>query len=182
MEFYAVLDQIIDLLRRRGRVTYRALKLQFDLDDEQLEALKEELLYAQQLAVDEANRLLVWVGDSGATPTLIPTAPPTSVPTPPPSTDQERAPLFHTPLHLAEKILTSRSALEGERKQVTVLFADLKGSLELLADRDPEEARMEQLAPPGSIGSQPTPCGWRRAGCKSPRWAWCLSRGATHHQ
>src|SRR4029450_11486675 len=43
--------------------------------------------------------------------------------------------------YLAEKILTSRSALEGERKQVTVLFADLKGSMELLADRDPEEAR-----------------------------------------
>ena len=44
--------------------------------------------------------------------------------------------------YLAEKILTSRSVLEGERKQVTVLFADLKGSLELiLADRDPEEAR-----------------------------------------
>jgi len=47
----------------------------------------------------------------------------------------------HTPPHLAEKILQSRSALEGERKQVTVLFADLKGSMELLADRDPEEAR-----------------------------------------
>jgi class 3 adenylate cyclase len=47
----------------------------------------------------------------------------------------------YTPPHLAEKILTSRSILEGERKQVTVLFADLKGSLELLADRDPEEAR-----------------------------------------
>src|SRR5262249_47007355 len=46
-----------------------------------------------------------------------------------------------TPRHLAEKILTSRVALEGERKQVTVLFADLKGSMELLADRDPEEAR-----------------------------------------
>src|SRR5262245_40372990 len=45
------------------------------------------------------------------------------------------------PAHLAEKILTSRAALEGERKQVTVLFADLKGSMELLADRDPEEAR-----------------------------------------
>src|SRR5262245_56450148 len=43
--------------------------------------------------------------------------------------------------HLAEKILTSKAALEGERKQVTVLFADLKGSMELLADRDPEEAR-----------------------------------------
>ena len=52
-----------------------------------------------------------------------------------------RTPASYTPKHLAEKILTSKSALEGERKQVTVLFADLKGSMELLADRDPEEAR-----------------------------------------
>src|SRR5262247_1977142 len=51
------------------------------------------------------------------------------------------SPETYTPKHLAEKILTSKSALEGERKQVTVLFADLKGSMELLADRDPEEAR-----------------------------------------
>jgi len=51
------------------------------------------------------------------------------------------SPDSYTPRHLAEKILTSKSALEGERKQVTVLFADLKGSMELLADRDPEEAR-----------------------------------------
>ena len=51
------------------------------------------------------------------------------------------APDAYTPKHLAEKILTSKAALEGERKQVTVLFADLKGSMELLADRDPEEAR-----------------------------------------
>src|SRR5262245_46564208 len=50
-------------------------------------------------------------------------------------------PQTYTPPHLAEKILSSKSALEGERKQVTVLFADLKGSMELLADRDPEEAR-----------------------------------------
>jgi class 3 adenylate cyclase len=47
----------------------------------------------------------------------------------------------YTPGYLAEKIVVSRSALEGERKQVTVLFADLKGSMELLADRDPEDAR-----------------------------------------
>src|SRR3990172_1477590 len=51
------------------------------------------------------------------------------------------APEAYPPRHLAEKILTSRSAVEGERKQVTVLFADLKGSMELLADRDPEDAR-----------------------------------------
>jgi predicted ATPase/class 3 adenylate cyclase len=51
------------------------------------------------------------------------------------------SPETYTPRHLAEKILTSKSALEGERKQVTVLFADMKGSMELLADRDPEQAR-----------------------------------------
>src|SRR5215472_15669986 len=51
------------------------------------------------------------------------------------------SPEAYTPKHLAEKILSSKSALEGERKQVTVLFADLKGSMELLVDRDPEEAR-----------------------------------------
>jgi class 3 adenylate cyclase/tetratricopeptide (TPR) repeat protein len=55
--------------------------------------------------------------------------------------DRFRSPESYTPKHLAEKILTSKSAFEGERKQVTVLFADLKGSMELLADRDPEEAR-----------------------------------------
>ena len=56
------------------------------------------------------------------------------------------SPETYTPDHLARKILTSKSALEGERKQVTVLFADLKASMELLADRDPEEAR-KLLAP-----------------------------------
>jgi class 3 adenylate cyclase len=51
------------------------------------------------------------------------------------------SPESYTPKHLAEKILTSKAAIEGERKHVTILFADLKGSMELLADRDPEEAR-----------------------------------------
>ena len=60
---------------------------------------------------------------------------------PPAVASRSQTPQGYTPTHLAEKILTSRSALEGERKQVTVLFADLKGSMELLADRDPEEAR-----------------------------------------
>ena len=58
----------------------------------------------------------------------------------------ERAPLAYTPLALAEKIRTSRAALEGERKQVTVLFADLKDSLELIRDLDPEVA--QQLLDP----------------------------------
>src|SRR5262245_31008179 len=66
---------------------------------------------------------------------------PTGLPGASPSAQRFDSPESYTPKHLAEKILTSRSALEGERKQVTVLFADLKGSMEFLADRDPEEAR-----------------------------------------
>src|SRR5215217_7911565 len=57
------------------------------------------------------------------------------------ATSRFTSPQAYTPQHIAERILTSRAALEGERKQVTVLFADLKGSMELLADRDPEDAR-----------------------------------------
>src|SRR5216683_1913089 len=132
MDLYAILDQIIDLLRQRQRVTYRALKVQFQLDDEALEALKDELLYAHPQIREDAERGLVWTSD------------PLPTPTPPASgavTTEAREPLTYTPPYLAEKILTSRSALEGERKHVTVLFADLKGSMELLADRDPEEAR-----------------------------------------
>ena len=61
--------------------------------------------------------------------------------TPPSLAPRPQAPQAYTPAHLAEQILTSKTALEGERKQVTVLFVDLKGSMELLADRDPEDAR-----------------------------------------
>src|ERR1700757_4575022 len=55
--------------------------------------------------------------------------------------EESLSPRVYTPRHLAAKILTSRSSLEGERKQVTVLFADVSASMELLANRDPEEAR-----------------------------------------
>src|SRR5438105_8433801 len=131
MTFEEVLDQAIVMLQRRGRLTYRTLQRQFQLDDAALDDLKDELIYGQRLAVDEEGRVLVW---SGETETTAPTATaPVGIPAP--------APLTYTPPYLAEKILTSQSALEGERKQVTILFADLKGSMELLADRDPEEAR-----------------------------------------
>ena len=127
MTFEEILDQAIALLQRRGRVTYTMLKLQFQLDDDHLEALKEALIHAERLALDEDGKVLVWTGEPA--PTAVPTR------------DQVVVPHAYTPLYLAEKILTSRTALQGERKQVTVLFADLKGSMELLADRDPEEAR-----------------------------------------
>jgi class 3 adenylate cyclase/tetratricopeptide (TPR) repeat protein len=131
VDFVAVLDQVIALLRQRSRVTYRTLQIQFALDDAQLAALKDELLYSQPQVVDDAGRGLVWTGEAGTSGSVL------SAPGAPP----RQAPLTYTPSYLAEKILTSRTALEGERKRVTVLFADLKGSMELLADRDPEEAR-----------------------------------------
>jgi class 3 adenylate cyclase/tetratricopeptide (TPR) repeat protein len=131
MTFEEILDQAIAILQRRGRLTYRTLKLQFHLDDEHLEALKDELIYGQRLAVDEDDRVLVWTGDTGTAP------PATAARAEPPA----RTPLVSTPPYLAEKIFTSRSALEGERKQVTVLFADIKGSTELIASLDPEAAR-----------------------------------------
>ena len=131
MDFVTVVDQAIALLRQRGRLTYRTLQRQFHLDDAALDDLKDELMYGQRLAVDEEGKVLVWAGEPG------PAAPAAGAP----AETAAPAPLAYTPPYLAEKILTSRSALEGERKQVTVLFADLKGSMELLAERDPEEAR-----------------------------------------
>jgi class 3 adenylate cyclase/tetratricopeptide (TPR) repeat protein len=127
MTFEEMVDHALAMLQRRGRVGYRMLKRQFQLDDEALEDLKAELIEVQQLAVDQDGTMLVWTGEPGTASPLAP--------------QPTRAPLAYTPPYLAEKILTSKSALEGERKQVTVLFADLKGSMELLADRDPEEAR-----------------------------------------
>ena len=131
MDFVAVMEQAIALLRQRGRVTYRTLQLQFTLDDAQLAALKDELLYSQPQVRDDTGRGLLWTEDAG--PVLAGTATPVVPPA--------QAPLTYTPPYLAEKILTSRSALEGERKQVTVLFADLKGSTELIRDLDPEQAQ-----------------------------------------
>jgi class 3 adenylate cyclase len=136
MTFEEILDQAIALLQRRGRVTYRMLKVQFQLDDEQLEALKEELMYGQQLAVDEAGKVLVWTGSAAPVPA------PTAAPAAPP----ERPPRDYTPTHLAEKILTARAALAGERKQVTEFFADIKDSTRLIEGLDPEAA--QQLLDP----------------------------------
>jgi class 3 adenylate cyclase len=126
MDFVAVVEQAIALLRPWGRLAYGTLQRQFQLDDAPLEALKDELIEGQRLVVDEAGQVLVWTGAPEA-------AAPVATPAP--------APLAYTPPYLAEKILPSRSALESERTQVTVLFADLKGSMALLADRDPEGAR-----------------------------------------
>src|SRR2546423_1654332 len=137
MTFDDILAQVLDLLQREKRVSYRALKRRFDLDDNYLEDVKDELIYAKKLAVDEENRILVWTGEhASAAPSPAPETPALAAV---PATDPERAPLAYTPRHLAEKILTSRNALEGERKQVTVLFADVSGFTSMAARLDPEE-------------------------------------------
>ena len=131
MDFVAVVDQVIALLRQRGRVTYRTLQLQFQLDDERARR-PERRTPLWPTAGAPTMRGGAWSGPATWHRSRSPPAP---------AAPPAQAPLAYTPPYLAEKILTSRSALEGERKQVTVLFADLKGSMELLADRDPEEAR-----------------------------------------
>src|SRR5262249_25986524 len=122
------------MLQRQGRVSYRALKRQFDLDDAYVEDVKLELIEVHRVAVDQDHTMLVWTGGAAAADEAAAAAADRGRP-------PDAAPLTYTPPYLAEKILTSRAALEGERKQVTVLFADLKGSTELIRDLDPEAAQ-----------------------------------------
>jgi hypothetical protein len=136
MTFAKLLTHVLELLRRQGQLSYRALKVRFQLDNDLLEALKDERIYAQRVAADEDSRVLVWIGEPAFAPAAAPA--PTGI--------QEQQPLAYTPQHLTEKILASRTSLEGERKQVTVLFADIKDSTELIRDLDPEAA--QQLLDP----------------------------------
>jgi len=66
MDFYAILDQVVALLRQRQRVTYRALKRHFQLDDAVLEDLAAELIKGQRLAADEDGEVLVWTGEGAS--------------------------------------------------------------------------------------------------------------------
>jgi hypothetical protein len=128
-----MLDHAIARLQRRGRLTSGTLKRPLQLDDAARDARTDALLDASPEVHDDAGRGLIWSGTPGLTSSATAAAAPIGLPAP--------APLTDTPPSLAEQTFTSRSALEGERTQVTVLFADLKGSMALLADRDPEEAR-----------------------------------------
>src|SRR5262249_26653209 len=114
MNLLDVVREVRRHLEENGRLSLRMLRRQFELDDGAVEEVIEELVDVQHVARREENAL-AWAGN--ATPTRAAPEPPPSPPTPDPRS--------YTPKHLAEKILTSRSALEGERKQVTVLFADV---------------------------------------------------------
>src|SRR5262249_52148956 len=131
VDFYAVLAQVSELLQREGRVSYRALKVQFHLDDDQLEALKDELIEAKRLAVDERGRVLVWVGK--APPAESSTMRPAPV-APLPDT-QPGHPVHSIP------IVTTPSSPDAERRQLTVMFCDLVDSTILAQRLDPEDYR-----------------------------------------
>ena len=131
MDFYAVLAQVMELLQREGRVSYRALKVQFSLDDDQLEALKDELIEAKRLAVDERGRVLIWGGE-------------TSVAEPPHPRTTPSAPLPEAqPDHAVQMapLATTSPAPDAERRQLTVLFCDLVDSTQLAQQLDPEDYR-----------------------------------------
>ena len=135
MTFEEILDQAIAMLQRRRRVTYSTLRLQFQLNDEQLAALKDELLYSQPHVVDDAGRGLVWTGDMVTTPDCS-LSPPLPVPAgnPPGQT-----------VSVAPAPVTPRSA-DAERRQLTVLFCDLVDSTRLASQLDPEDLREVVLA------------------------------------
>jgi class 3 adenylate cyclase len=130
MTFDEILEQVIMLLQRQGRVSYRALKMRFNLDDEYLDVLKEELLYVHPVRDDE-GRGLVWAGMVEGT-TETPSQPPQSIPLPPtPDTSS---------IQPASPGITPRT-LEAERRQLTVMFCDLVDSTKLSSQLDPEDWR-----------------------------------------
>src|SRR5262245_55512555 len=131
MDFYAMVEQVLVLLRSRGRVPYRALKLQLQVDDDAIEALKDELIYAQHVAVDEDGRVLVWTG--GATATAEPASKSTQ-PVEQPAIQKDQVAQAAPPP-------ADPHAPDAERRQLTVLFCDLVDSTVLAGQLDPEEWR-----------------------------------------
>src|SRR5262245_14643044 len=119
MTFDEVLDQVRELLQQRGRVTYRSLKLRYQLDDELLTGVIDELIKAEGVAADEDGEVLVWTG-----------SPTRDEPAKSPAAADARP-----------QTLAARST-EGERRQLTVMFCDLMGSTALSEQLDPEELRM----------------------------------------
>jgi len=133
LTFEEILDQAIAMLQRRGRVTYRTLQIQFHLDEEQLEALKEALIEAERLAADEDGRVLVWAGPPASPPVVSAS----QVAAQDNSLDQ--APLVtDVPATTAGQVPRLPDA---ERRQLTVLFCDLVDSTRLANQLDPEELR-----------------------------------------
>jgi class 3 adenylate cyclase len=127
MDFDELLAKILHLLQQEKRLSYRALKRRFALDDEYLEDIKAELIQAKQVARDEAGAVLVWTGGTSS-------APLTASPVPLPAT------LDVAPTQGEAAAVAPRTP-EAERRQLTVMFCDLVDSTTLSSQLDPEEYR-----------------------------------------
>src|SRR5262249_23921045 len=127
MTFDEILAHVLELLQREKRVSYRALKRRFDLDDEYLEDLKDEMIKAKRLATDEEGSVLVWTGDTqtGSAQSDQRLQQPAA---------QQQPSLQGTPLPTAPPP-------DAERRQLTVMFCDLVDSTKLSSQLDPEDWR-----------------------------------------
>ena len=138
MEFDALLTQILEVLQREKRVSYRALKRRFALDDDYLEDIKDELIYAKKLARDEENKVLVFIGDAepahtppSASSTPEPASPPAGTPSQPASEEEPQTQVESSPFTVPD----------AERRHLTILFTDLVDSTTLSGQLDPEDYR-----------------------------------------
>src|SRR5215831_9917487 len=127
MTFDDVLTQVLELLKRQGRVSYGALKRRFDLDDDYLKDLKEELLYVHPVREDE-GRGLVWTGDTASVQ---------AVASHPAQTIQQPATQEQPSFQVAPR--SPASPPDAERRQLTVMFCDLVDSTKLSSQLDPED-------------------------------------------
>src|SRR5215471_7101236 len=128
MDYEELVAKVIELLQREKRVPYRVLKRRFDLDDDYIEDLKIDLIEAKRLAIDENDRILVWIGDTQEV------AASSAQPTQPPAAQQQPSPQV-TPR------ITAPPPPDAERRQLTVMFCDLVDSTKLSSQLDPEEYR-----------------------------------------
>src|SRR5215470_11263274 len=131
MKFDEILEQVITLLQRQRRVSYRALKRRFDLDEDYLEDVKVELIKAQHLAVDEEGEILVWVGEAEGV----------AVSSSPPIQAETQLPAQHNQPPQSVLSPTEPRIPEAERRQLTVMFCDLVDSTKLSSQLDPEDYR-----------------------------------------
>ncbi len=131
MDFYEVVGQVVELLQRQGRVSYRALKRQFGVDDDFIEDLKEELLYVHESAVQSDDRGFTWTGDTEDIQVTTTSQPDQAEPQP--TVQQEQPPQVEPP--------PEPHTPDAERRQLTILFTDLVDSTKLSGQLDAEDYR-----------------------------------------
>src|SRR5437870_5874257 len=131
MKFSAVVEQVLDMLQRQGRVSYRALNREFELDDDLLADLKAELLYAHAQEVQEEGPGLAWVGASPVSSSTL-QVPSSEINNQQPVTTSNTLPFSQ------DSALRTQHSI-GDRRQLTVQFIDLVGSTTLSQQLDPED-------------------------------------------